>query len=304
MPNRRATAQRPHTQYLAKSPGEGKMVAHANAPVTKVARESEITKRTLFATLRRPQATQSVMMPLRPTFMNTMLAARMPEPGERALVRAQPSGIQGRRVRAAASSAAQSKKAEENPVAPTTRPKTKAPEPVPASKATFQSVLPSPYSAFETRSMIRSRVAFWRIPKPAPKSSAPPSKPKPSTERAAIPSAAETRPGARRRRGFLRSPKRPAHQREKVLVSPRRSSAVAAEKSPAPGAASGRKVMTTPAATVQEAKSSKIRRSGPLFMPERNPPPPLSPRPSAAFIPRAAKKPSRGVDAPARKTGA
>src|ERR671926_335448 len=113
-----------------------------------------------------------------------------------------------------------------------------------------------------------------------PNSNAPPISARPSEERATIPSAAQTREGARSRRGSRRSPKRPAHQRERVLAAPRNNRAVAAEKSPGPGAARGRKVTTTPEAAVQEAKSRNIRRSGPLLRPEKNPAPPRSPPPS------------------------
>jgi hypothetical protein len=151
--------------------------------------------------------------------------------------------------------------------------------------------------------MIRSRVAFWSIPKPAPNNSAPPSSAKPSRESATIPSAARTRPGARRRRGSRRSPKRPAHQREMVLATPRSSRAVAAEKSPGPGAASGRKVTTTPEAAVQEAKSRNTRKSGPLLKPERSPSPLRSCLPSDEDIPKAPMKASRGVEAPSTKAG-
>ena len=52
-------------------------VAHAKAPVTKADRESVMTKRTRFTLLRRPQASQSVRIPIKPlVFMDAMLAAR------------------------------------------------------------------------------------------------------------------------------------------------------------------------------------------------------------------------------------
>src|SRR5215212_5440583 len=55
------------------------MVAHANAPVTKAARERVTTNRTRLAPLRRPQASQSMIAPRNPRvplFMDIMLAAR------------------------------------------------------------------------------------------------------------------------------------------------------------------------------------------------------------------------------------
>ena len=79
---------------------------------------------------------------------------------------------------------------------------------------------------------------------------------------------------------------------------------MAAEKSPGPGAASGKKVTTTPEAAVQEAKSRKTRRSGPLLKPARSPAPPRSCRPSDEDIPKAPTKANKDVEAPSRKTGA
>ena len=49
-------------------------------------------------------------------------------------------------MRAEASRAEQSAKDQANPTAEITNPNEKAPVPVPASKAAFHSVLPSPYS--------------------------------------------------------------------------------------------------------------------------------------------------------------
>ena len=55
------------------------IVAHAKAAVTNAAKASVMTKSTRFALLRRPQASQSVRMPIKPrepVSINAMLAAR------------------------------------------------------------------------------------------------------------------------------------------------------------------------------------------------------------------------------------
>src|SRR5215211_334509 len=124
--------------------------------------------------------------------------------------------------RADTSRTEQIKKDQENPTAEITNPNEKAPIPVPASKAAFHRVLPRPYSDFATRPIIRMRVAFWSSPNPAPKRTAPNSRITPPSGRQAIPMAQAMRPGASRRRGCLRSPKRPAHQRLAVVVMPTR----------------------------------------------------------------------------------
>src|SRR5215212_11720250 len=157
-------------------------------------------------------------------------------------------------MRADATIAEQIEKDQENPTAEITNPNEKAPTPVPASKAAFQSVLPRPYSDFETRPIIRIRVEFWSSPNPAPKRTAPNSRITPPSGRQTIPLAQAMRPGASRRRGSLRSPNLPAHQRLAVDVMPTTRSALAAEKTPEPGTARGRKVKTTPAAIVVTAK--------------------------------------------------
>ena len=77
------------------------------------------------------------------------------------------------RMIAAATSPADRVKAQVNPVAAMTKPNRKAPSPVPASKATFHSVLPMACSDSETLFMVRIRVAFWSSPNPVPKSRAP-----------------------------------------------------------------------------------------------------------------------------------
>src|SRR5215210_2106142 len=149
---------------------------------------------------------------------------------------------------------------QENPTAEITNPNENAPIPVPASKAAFQSVLPSPYSDFETRPIIRMRVAFWSTPNPVPKRTAPNNRIAPPSGRQTIPPAQAMRPGASRRRGSLRSPNLPAHQRLAVDVIPTTRSALAAEKIPEPGTARGRKVKITPAAIVVVVNRRKTRR--------------------------------------------
>src|SRR5215213_8057295 len=163
------------------------------------------------------------------------------------------------------------KKDQENPTAEITNPNEKAPIPVPVSKAAFHSVLPSPYSDFETRPIIRMRVAFWSNPNPDPNSTAPISRTTPPSGRQTIPAAQARRPGASRRRGPLRSPNLPAHQRLAVEVIPTTRSALAAEKTPEPGTARGRKVKTTPAAIVVAAKRRKMRNRGGRPSPVKKP---------------------------------
>src|SRR5215212_1538011 len=144
-------------------------------------------------------------------------------------------------MRADATIAEQMKKDQENLTAEITNPNVKAPIPVPASKAEFQSVLPSPYSDFETRPIIRIRVEFWSNPNPVPKRTAPISRITPPSGRQTIPLAQAMRPGASSRHGSLRSPNLPAHQRLAVDVMPTTRSALAAEKTPEPGTARGRR---------------------------------------------------------------
>src|SRR5215217_4899971 len=173
--------------------------------------------------------------------------------------------------RADATSAEQMKKDQANPTAEITNPNENAPIPVPASKAAFHSVLPSPYSDLETRPIMMMRVEFWSNPNPPPKSTAPASMGKPPNGRPATPSAQARSPGASRRRGSLRSPKRPPHQRLAVDMMPKTRSAPAAEKTPEPGTASGRKVTITPAAIVVAAKRRKMRRRGARPSPVKKP---------------------------------
>src|SRR5215213_5384704 len=84
------------------------------------------------------------------------------------------------------------------------------------------------------------------ITNPAPKRTAPNSRITPPNGRQTIPMAQAMRPGASRRLGSLRSPNLPAHQRLAVVVMPKTSSALAAEKTPDSVTARGRKVRTTP----------------------------------------------------------
>jgi len=88
-----------------------------------------------------------------------------------------------------------------------------------------------------------------------------------------------------------------------VEETPRKSRAVAAEKSPGPGSERGRKVTTTPEAAVQQVKSKKIRSAGHSKR-VRRPAPSRSSCLSGEDTPRAAKKASRGAEAPIRKTRA
>src|SRR5215213_8275498 len=180
------------------------------------------------------------------------------------------------------------KKDQENPTAEITNPNEKAPIPVPVSKAAFQSVLPSPYSDFETRTIIRMRVAFWSSPNPVPKRTAP-------TSRTTPPSG---------RRGSLRSPNLPAHQRLMVEVIPTTRSALAAEKAPEPGTARGRKVKTTPPAIVVAANKRKMRNNGARPRPAKKPAPSSSPFPDGAAerMPATIPSPSRGATPPSKKT--
>src|SRR5215210_4933111 len=208
-------------------------------------------------------------------------------------------------MRADATIAEQIKKAQENPTAEITNPNEKAPTPVPALKAAFQSVLPSPYSDFETRPIIRMRVAFWSSPNPAPKRTAPNNRITPPNGRQTVPMAQAMRPGASRRRGSLRSPNLPAHQRLAVVVMPTTRSALAAEKTPDSVTARGRKVKTTPAAIVVAANRMKMRRRGARPSPAKKPAPPSSP----SLLDGAAKRiqgiktsPSSGAKPPSKKT--
>src|SRR5215210_3521231 len=194
---------------------------------------------------------------------------------------------------------------QENPTAEITNPNEKAPIPVPVSKAAFHSVLPSPYSDFETRSIIRMRVAFWSSPNPVPKRTAPTSRTTPPSGRQTIPVAQARRPGASSRRGSLRSPNLPAHQRLAVDVIPTTRSALAAEKAPEPGTARGRKVKTTPPAIVVTAKRRKMRRRGGLPSPIKKPALlSSSPFPDGAAerMPATIPSPSRGATPPSKKT--
>src|SRR5215213_105274 len=109
------------------------------------------------------------------------------------------------------------------------------------------------------------------ITNPAPKRTAPNSRITPPNGRQTIPLAQAMRPGASRRRGSLRSPNLPAHQRLAVDVIPTTRSALAAEKIPESGTARGRKVKTTPAAIVVVANRRRMRRRGPLPSPAKKP---------------------------------
>ena len=164
-------------------------------------------------------------------------------------------------------------KAQKNPVRGMTKPKRKAPRPVPASKATFQRVLPMACSFFETLFMVRIRVAFWSSPNPVPKSAAPTSRARPPEGRQIMPTVQVSRPGMSSRCGSRRSPKRPAHHRATVVVEPKIKSPPTAENSPDPGAANGKNVSTTPAAMVVAVNISEIRRRGPRLRATKIPEP-------------------------------
>jgi hypothetical protein len=97
----------------------------------------------------------------------------------------------------------------------------------------------------------------------------------------------------------------PAHQRLAVEVIPTTRSALAAEKTPEPGTARGRKVKTTPAAIVVAAKRRKMRNRGERPRPAKKPASSFSsplPDGAAERMPITIPSPSRGATPPSKKT--